>query len=159
MVLDREILGTGTVIVVARAKARVEVAVEERDKRTMNNMDPETKAIHLRLEEWGRWARDKGIQGYPSQSSTEKAAQYGKLGVPDLSQNKREPVMPDHVARLDSCVARCCQIDQQALRTYYEYQISLYELGRKLGMRERQARNVLRRARWRVAAHLAVIEG
>lgn len=138
--------------------AKVDVQVS-RDRRTMNNMDSETKAIHIRLEEWGIWARDKGIRGYPSESPMEKAVLYGKLGIPQESNFRAEPEIPDRVAHIDVCVARCCQIDQRALKAYYEYHISMYELARNMSMRERQAQNVLRRARWRVSAHLAVMEG
>jgi hypothetical protein len=37
---------------------------------------------------------------------------------------------------------------------YYQQWLSRYDLAKNMGMRERQAQNVLRRARWRVAARL-----
>jgi hypothetical protein len=43
------------------AALAAEVYVSERDSRCMNNMDPDTKLVHARLEEWSRWAKDLGI--------------------------------------------------------------------------------------------------
>lgn len=135
-------------------KATVEVRIA-RDRRTMNNMDPETKAVHIRLEQWGAETRERG-SGYPSITLLGRLMEQGPMGA---GQEGRPPVaLSEAAAHIDACVAKLCQIDQRALREYYQHQVGMYELSRKLSMRERQAQNVLRRARWRLAAHLSVIE-
>lgn len=133
----------------------------ERSRRSMNHMDPDTKLVHARLEEWARWAKDTGIAGYPRQSLTEKAATYGKLGIPQESLHKPEPVMPEHVARVDAAICRLGAIDSKALRLYYLEWQPPEVLARKMdrSMRWRQYLNVVRRARWRVGAYLDALEG
>jgi hypothetical protein len=132
----------------------------ERSSRTMNHMDPDTKLVHARLEEWAGWARDTGIAGYPKQSLTEKAAKYGKLGLPQEPMHKPEPMMPDHVAIIDVAICRLGVIDQKAIRLYYLNWAAPEVLARKMdrSMRWRQYLNVVRRARWRIAAFLDAVE-
>lgn len=137
-------------ISVPRGSPKVEVVREK----AMNHMDPETKLIHAQLEEWAKWARDMGIMGYPKQSLTEKAAQYGKLGIPQESNYKSEPLMPEHVAKLDAAIASLCQTDQKAIKGYYCRWEPIEALARRLSMRVRQLQNVLRRARWRLAIRM-----
>jgi hypothetical protein len=144
---------TGLMVSVPAANPTV---VVERDKRTMNNMDPETKAIHIRLEQWGAETRE-AFGGYPPVTLLGRLITQGPMGA---GQTGRPPVsLSEAAARVDSCVAKLCQIDQRALRMYYQGWMTVYELARNMSMRERQAQNVLRRARWRVSAHLAVMEG
>lgn len=147
---DTEHLEDGREIRVLRQKARATIEVE-RDPRTMNRMDPETRAIHVRLEEWACWAKDRGILGYPRQSLTEKAAQYGKLGIPQESNYRAEPMMPPHVAAMDAAISRLCQIDKGVIKTYYLHWEPIECMARRHSMRTRQFQNVLRRARWRLA--------
>ena len=132
----------------------------ERSRRAMNHMDPETKVVHARLEEWARWAKQSGIAGYPRQSLTEKAATYGKLGVPQEPLYKPEAVMPDHVAAVDAAICRLGEIDRKALRLYYLEWQPAEVLARKMdrSMRWRQYLNVVRRARWRVGAYLEMLD-
>lgn len=137
------------------AKARQVVNVE-RDRRTMNNMDPETKAIHIRLEQWGLETRDS-LNGYPSITLLGRLIEQGPMGA---GQQGKPPVdLSEAAAHVDACVGKLCQIDQRVLKFYYQAQISRDVLAHKMRMRERQAQNVLRRARWRLAAHLSVMEG
>lgn len=139
-------------VVQARAHATVKV---ERDARTMNNMDPETKAVHIRLEQWGLETRDS-LNGYPPVTLLGRLMEQGPMGA---GQQGRPPVaLSEAAAHVDACVGKLCQIDQQALRLYYHSQIPRELLAKRLHMRVRQAQNVLRRARWRVQAHLAVME-
>jgi hypothetical protein len=140
--------------------AAVEVCVSERDRRSMNHMDPDTKVVHARLEEWAKWAKDMGIAGYPRQSITEKAAQYGKLGIPQESNFRTEPMMPDHVARVDAAICRLGAVDKKAIKLYYTSWDVAENLARKMdrSMRRAQFLNVVRRARWRIASYLDAIE-
>lgn len=128
----------------------------ERDTRVMNRMDPETRVIHARLEEWARWAKDHGIAGYPRQSITEKAAKYGKLGIPQEPLHKPEPRMPDVVAAVDAAISKLCEIDKGAVRTYYLSWEPMESMAKRHRMRARQFQNVLRRARWRIAIYLSM---
>jgi hypothetical protein len=138
-----------------------EVVMENKRRKSMNHMDPDTKEVHLRLEEWAKWARDIGIAGYPRQSLTEKAATYGRLGIPQEPLHKPELVMPDRVARVDAAICSLGAVDQKAIRLYYLSWAPADVLARKMdrSMRWRQYLNVVRRARWRIAAYLAAIEG
>jgi DNA-directed RNA polymerase specialized sigma24 family protein len=122
----------------------------------MNNMDSETKVIHLRLELWGRETRNR-LNGWPETTLLGRLIEQGPMGAPQAGRPPTDLSEPS--ARVDGCVAKLPQIDQRVLRTYYQRQLSREDLGRVCGMRERQAQNVLRRARWRVMAHLAVVEG
>ena len=122
--------------------------------RAMNRMDEETKLVHLRLEEWAKWARDPGIAGFPHQSITEKAAKYGKLGIPQEPLHKPEPMMPESVAVVDAAVSRLGEIDRRVIRAYYLHWEPVEVMARRCGMRVRQFQNVLRRARWRIGGFL-----
>lgn len=128
--------------------------------RSMNHMDPDTKVVHARLEEWARWAKDLGIAGYPSQSLTEKAAQYGKLGIPQQSNIRAEPLMPDAIAAVDAAICRLGEVDRKAIRLYYLNWDTPENLARRMDreMKWRQYLNVVRRARWRIAAYLDAVE-
>lgn len=132
----------------------------ERDRRAINHMDPDTKLVHARLEEWARWAKDTGVAGYPTQSPTEKAAKYNAIGIPQESLHKPEPMMPEHVARVDVAICRLGEIDRKAIKLYYLNWEAPEVLARKMdrSMRWRQFLNVMRRARWRVGAFLDAME-
>lgn len=134
--------------------------MNERYRRAMNHMDPDTKLVHARLEEWARWAKDAGIQGYPRQSVFVKAATYNATGIPQESMHKPEPMMPDHVARVDAAICRLGEIDRKAIRLYYLSWDVAENLARRMDrtMRWRQFLNVVRRARWRVAGYLDAVE-
>lgn len=136
------------------AACAIEVKEMQRSQRAMNRMDPDTKLVHARLEEWASWAKDPGIMGYPSQSLTEKAAKYGKLGIPQEPLNKPESVMPDHVALVDAAICALGKIDRQAIELYYKHWEPASTLARKLGQRERQFHRVLQRARWRISTYI-----
>jgi hypothetical protein len=151
-----ETSSVGAITIAIKANTKVEVRITERDRRTMNHMDPETKAIHIRLEQWGAETREN-LSGYPRVTLLGRLIEQGPMGA---SQTGKPPVsLSEPAARVDTCVGKLCQIDQRALKFYYQAQISREVLARKMSMRERQAQNVLRRARWRVQAHLAVMEG
>ena len=133
------------------------MSIAERSRRSMNHMDPDTKLVHARLEEWARWAKDSGIAGYPSQSLTEKAAKYGKLGIPQEPLHKAESMMPERVALVDAAICRLGDIDRKAVRLYYLTWEPVEVLARRMhvsGMRVLQFQRVLHRARWRIMGYL-----
>lgn len=143
------------------AAAEVVMYETQRDPRSVNHMDPDMKVVHARLEEWAKWARNIGIAGYPAQSITEKAAKYGKLGIPQEPLHKPEVMMPDRVAAVDAAICRLGNIDRKAIRLYYLSWAPASSLARQMdrSMRERQFLNVIRRARWRISGYLDAIEG
>jgi DNA-directed RNA polymerase specialized sigma24 family protein len=135
-------------------KAEVRIA---RDRRTMNNMDSETKAIHVRLEQWGAETHDGVMHGFPPITMLGRLIEQGPMGA---AQTGMPPVaLSDAAACVDACVSKLCYVDQRVLRLYYQHWMTVFELSRKMSMRERQAQNVLRRARWRLGAYLSVMEG
>jgi hypothetical protein len=113
----------------------------------MNHMDPATKLVHARLEAWGKYARDRGIQGFPSQSLTEKAAQYGKLGIPQESNFRAEPQMPEHIANVDGAVCRLWGIGQRCVKRYYVDWAPPEVMAKEEGLEVRRFQEVLKRAR------------
>jgi hypothetical protein len=123
-------------------------------RKSMNHMDPETKIVHARLEEWAKWAKDSGIAGYPRQSLTEKAAQYGKLGIPQESNYRSESMMPDHVAVIDAAICRLGDVDRSVVKMYYLRWEAVAVMAWKLRMRERKFQHILQRARWRIMGYL-----
>lgn len=121
----------------------------------MNNMSPEDRVIHIRLEQWGSETRQRA-NGWPEKTLLGRLIEQGPMGAPQAGSPPVE--LSEAAAHIDVCVAKLCQIDQRALKLYYQQWMAREDLARRLHMRERQAQNVLRRARWRVQAYLAVIE-
>jgi DNA-directed RNA polymerase specialized sigma24 family protein len=139
----------------AACAIEVTVDTQTRDNRVMNHMDPDTKAVHARLEAWGAWARDGEIRAWPVATMLARVIEQGTAGA---AQGGRPPVaMPDEIAAVDAAVCTLGDIDKQAVRLYYIKWAPIEVHARKLGMRERQFRNVMRRARWRLAARLNLL--
>lgn len=135
--------------------AAVEVLFVERDGRAMNNMDPETKLTHIRLEEWARWAKDSESREWPPITLLGKVIEQGISGA---GQGTRPPIsMPDNVAKVDAAVAKLGEIDKKAIKTYYMRWEDIDSMARRLHMRRRQFQNVLRRARFRVQVYMSVM--
>jgi hypothetical protein len=133
--------------------SKPEVSVKiERDGRTMNNMDPETRTIHIRLERWGKATRAGIENGWPPSTMLGRMIDQGPMGA---AQTGRPPTsLSEEDQRTDAAVAKLCDIDRKALTCYYQGWMTVDMLAKRLSMRVRQAQNVLRRARWRVGAHL-----
>lgn len=127
----------------------------ERDPRVMNRMAPDIREVHMLLEKWARYVRDPGVAGYPRQSITEKAALYGRLGIPQEPLHKPEPAMPDDVAAVDAAVSRLGQIDRRVIMEYYTQWAPIEVMAHHCGMRVPQFRHVLRRARWRISGYVS----
>jgi hypothetical protein len=124
----------------------------ERDNRTMNHMDPETKLVHARLEEWGSWAKDAEIRAWPSITPMGRMVEEGPHGA---GQQTKPPIsMPDTVAQIDSAVAKLGAIDKMVIKRYYQCWQPIEVMARLSGMRVRQFQNVLRRSRWRIIGYL-----
>jgi hypothetical protein len=130
------------------------ITINLRSPRAMNHMDAETKLVHARLEEWAKWAKDKSIAGFPTQSLTEKAAQYGRLGIPQESNYRAEPSMPERVAVVDAAISRLDPEGKLVIRAYYLTWQPQSVMARQVRLSERAFRLALQRARWRITGFL-----
>lgn len=127
-----------------------------RDCRGVNHMSPETRWVHARLEQWGEWARDIGQLSWPTRSITEKA---GEGGI--LAGDPRPPIeMPEEVAVTDGAIGHLALIDRAVVKVYYlhwEPQEALWHRCRGIHS-QRQFKNVLARARWRIRLYIEIFE-
>lgn len=73
--------------------------------------DPALQWIRLKLYQWGRWSRFRGL-GFPSMSSTEKA-RIGRGGGWD------GPSLPEDIEAIDVAVARCLPQHKLILVEHY----------------------------------------
>lgn len=138
------VVGTGSIV------------SEKSDLRTMNAMDPETKAVHLRLEAWGAWARDSGIRAWPQTTVLGRVIEEGPHGA--LSTGRPPTDMSDEVAHVDAAVAHLGEVDRRVIRKYYLEWAPPEAMAATLRMRLASFRAVLKRARWRIGGFLAAIE-
>jgi hypothetical protein len=126
-----------------------------RDRRHLNHMDADTKAIHNRLECWGEWARSDGTGvGWPAATLLGRMIEFGPQGA---AQEGRGPVdMPGEIAVTDAAVARLGVIDKSVIRAYYIHWAPPEVIWKRCaGIRSfSQFKIVLRRARWRVGGFL-----
>ena len=130
--------------------------ISERDRRCANNMDPETREVHARLEGWARWACGEEIRAWPAVTLLGRVIEQGASGA---GQSGRPPIsMPDHIAHVDAAVAKLGAVDKLVIRIYYGPPDPVEAMARKAQMRVRQFQSVLRRARWRISGYLAAME-
>lgn len=131
------------------------VMSEARDVR-QNRMDPDTRLVHIRLEEWARWARDSEIHAWPSATSL---ARWIEQGIDGASQQGRPPVsMPEPVAVVDAAVCSLGATDRIVIQTYYLRWEPIETMARRHDMRVRQFQHFLRRARWRILGFIDATE-
>lgn len=117
-----------------------------------NRMDPDTKLVHSRLEEWGRWAKDSEIRAWPAMTLLARVIEQGEVAA---GQQGRPPVcMPPAVAIVDAAVCRLNATDKGVIQTYYLRWEPIEVMARRHHMRVRQFQNVLRRARWRILGYI-----
>lgn len=131
------------------------VATAERDPRYLNHMDPDTKRVHVRLEEWGKWARDTEVRPWPRRTLLGRIMDQGASGA---GQSQAPISIPNTVAAVDAAVARLGAIDRSVVQTYYLRWEPPEVMARRLSMRVRQFQSVLRRARWRIGGYLDAVE-
>lgn len=113
-----------------------------------NRMDADTKLVHARLEEWGKWAKGGEAHAWPSITYL---GRWIEQGIDGAIQQGRPPVsMPQPVAVIDAAVSRLGAVDRAVIQTYYLRWEPIEIMARRHRMRVRQFQNVLRRARWRI---------
>jgi hypothetical protein len=127
------------------------------DKRVMNNMDPDTKAVHLRLEAWGAWSRNSQPREYPAATVLARVIEQGPMGAAHSGQRLVD-LMPQEVARTERAVLRLGQIDRKVVMAYYLDWAPVEMLAPRCRMRKREFENVLKRARWRISGFIAGME-
>lgn len=128
-------------------------AKHEKDRRAMNHMDGETKAVHFRLEAWATWAKDHVIRAWPATTPMGRAVEEGIHGA---GQQGRPPIsMPQHIEQVDKAVARLGDIDGRVIKRYYLHWEPREIMARHFGWRVKKFDNVLKRARWRVIGYLS----
>src|SRR6185312_11737607 len=108
------------------------------DARRLNHMDSQTKLVHARLEEWGKWTRES-LRGWPPRTLLARLIEEG----PGAAQEGRPPVsLPPQVAVTDRAVAHLGAIDRRVIETYYLRWEPMEVMARRTGMRVRQFQNV-----------------
>ena len=121
-----------------------------------NRMDTETRIVHERLEQWGRWAKDSEAKAWPEVTLLGRVMEQGPSGA---SQQGKPPVrIPDAIAVVDAAVCRLTGVDRSVIQTYYLRWEPIEVMARRHHMRVRQFQNVLRRARWRILGYIDAAE-
>jgi hypothetical protein len=121
-----------------------------------NRMDTDTRMVHERLEQWGRWAKDSEARAWPESTMLARVIEQGANGA---SQQGKPPVqIPEAVAIVDSAVSRLGAIDRGVIQTYYLRWEPIEVMANRHKMRVRQFQNVLRRARWRILGYIDAAE-
>jgi hypothetical protein len=134
----------------------IDVEMMVRNPQSINAMDDDTKAVHYRLEQWGKWSKDGEVRAWPSITPMGRMVEEGPHGA---GQVGKPPIsMPEPIAEVDAAVARLGQIDQRVIKQYYRYWEPTEVMARRLGMRKRQFENVLRRSRWRILGFLDALQ-
>jgi hypothetical protein len=131
------------------------IVVAERDRRSLNAMDTETKLIHARLEEWSNETRRHlESRGYPKESYYHKWACLGIQPNPG-----HEPELSPRSANVDIAVTRLIEVDKAVIwRFYMQWRpVKIWE--HLPGIDGKHKFDVvLKRARWRVDGYLKAIE-
>ena len=132
------------------------IELSERDPRAMNHMDPDTREIHARLEEWAKHCKQAFARlGYSTSSYYEKWALLGIAPNPGM-----EPTLPERPAHVDRAVRQLGDIDRSVIWRYYMQWRPGDALWKELhGIdSKRRFECVLKRARFRVEGYLIAIE-
>lgn len=131
------------------------MAAVMRDVRA-NRMDTETKLVHERLEQWGKWAKESEARAWPESTMLGRMIEQGPRGA---SQQGRPPIeIPEPVAIVDAAVCRLGEVDRKVIQIYYLRWEPIEVMSRRCDMRVRQFQNILRRARWRILGYIDAAE-
>jgi hypothetical protein len=149
---QQETLSDGRVIRVARAKASV-AAPLERDPRSMNRMDPETKLIHAELVIWGRETRDRFLHGWPTSTLLGRLIEQGPNGA---SQSGSAPTAVSPRSQvIEACWCRLWGKGKTAIDLYYHTTDAPEAIARQMGISKRKLQYTLERARYLIAGWAA----
>ena len=86
------------------------------DRRALSHMSPEVLLVHLRLEVWGRWAKDPNPGDWPERTILAKLIEEG----PGASASTAKvPEIPPGIAETDKAVAHLAHDETLVIKTYY----------------------------------------
>ena len=124
----------------------------EIDRRAMSRMPPDIKLVHMRLEQWARWAKDKPPNGWPERTILGRLIEEGP-GASHCTSFTSD--IPDHIAHVDRAVGHLSHDDKRVIRAYYLSWMPREFLAIKLRISPRRLDTILNRARWRIAGFLS----
>ena len=117
------------------------------DRRSLSHMAPEVKLVHMRLEIWGKWARDKVPGDWPERTILARLIEEG----PGAGQTTARVVeIPESIAETDTAVAHLGVDERRVVKAYYTQWASPDVVARHLRLKPRQMKSILQRARWRL---------
>ena len=117
------------------------------DRRALSHMSPEVLLVHLRLEVWGRWAKDPNPGDWPERTILAKLIEEG----PGASASTAKvPEIPPGIAETDRAVAHLAHDETLVIKTYYLHWAPMEILAKRARMPPRRFQAILSRARWRL---------
>lgn len=127
-------------------------AVQSPDRRALGHMAADIRIVHIRLEMWAKWARDKAPNGWPERTILGRLIEEG----PGASQSSHTTSdMPEGIAETDRAVGHLPDEDRKVVRQYYLHWAPRDVMARKLRMPLTKFDSVLNRARWRICGYLS----
>ena len=118
------------------------------DRRAMSRMAPDIKLVHMRLEAWGKWAKDRAPNGWAERTILGRLIDEGP-GASHSTATVTE--IPEAIAETDRAVAHLSGDELRVIKSYYMSWVPREILALRLRMRPKQMDRVLTRARWRLA--------
>ena len=115
-------------------------------------MAADIRIVHVRLEMWAKWARDKAPNGWPERTILGRLIEEGP-GASQCSAGVSD--MPEGVAETDRAVGHLPTEDRGVIRQYYLFWAPREMMARKLRMPVTKFDSVLNRARWRISGFLS----
>lgn len=121
------------------------------DGRCMSRMSDDVRIVHIRLEAWGRWAKEGMPGALPARTLLGRVIDEG----PGAGQSQHQlGEMPEPIAQTDRAVAHLPHEDRKVIRTYYLHWQPRELLAEHANMSMRRFDAVLNRARWRLCGWL-----
>lgn len=120
---------------------------DEPSKRSLNHMAPDVKLVHIRLEVWGRWAKDRAPGDWPERTILARLMEEGP-GAGQITSKVVE--IPEGIAETDWAVAHLKNPERLVIKTFYTQWSPVEVMCRKTRLRPRQFKAVLQRARWQL---------
>jgi hypothetical protein len=129
------------------------------DRRAMNGMTGEIKLAHLRLEAWGKWAKDSGLRAWPELSILGRLIEQGANGA---AQQGSQPsaYCPPPIEATEVAVNRLGAIDKKVVICNYVLAVDspVEAKAKRCRMRVKEFQNVLGRARFRVRCYTELLD-
>jgi hypothetical protein len=117
------------------------------DRRSLSHMAPEVKLVHLRLEIWGRWAKDKVPGDWPQRTILGRLIEEGPSAGHITGSGVQ---LPEAVAETDTAVAHLAQDEKRVILAFYTRWEPRPTMARRLRLNVKRFDVILNRARWRL---------